>query len=91
MALWPFILVKEKNAANDKVLINHERIHLRQQIEMLLVPFYIVYITHYFINLIRYRHHDRAYRRIIFEREAYAMDGDLEYLRTRSTWNWLRF
>ena len=91
MAIWPFILVKDKTSVNNAVLINHERIHLRQQVEMLLVPFYIVYTAHYFINLIHYRSHDKAYRHIIFEREAYAMDKDLNYLKSRSTWSWLRF
>ena len=39
IALWPFIVLKCKERRHDKVLINHERIHLRQQLECLILPF----------------------------------------------------
>jgi len=41
MALFPFILIKKKDLPVGDVLINHERIHLQQQLELLLIPFYI--------------------------------------------------
>jgi hypothetical protein len=91
MALWPFILIKNKEDADNVLLLHHERIHLHQQVEMLVVPFYVVYVMHYTINLLRYRSHDKAYREIIFEREAYAMEADKEYLIKRSMWNWRKF
>jgi hypothetical protein len=91
MALWPFIFIKNREDKNNALLVHHERIHLRQQAEMLVLPFYLVYAIHYTINLLRYRNHDRAYREIIFEREAYAMEADREYLTKRSMWNWRKF
>jgi len=39
MAIFPFILLHDKKMKENKVLINHERIHLRQQVELLVVPF----------------------------------------------------
>jgi hypothetical protein len=91
MALWPFILVKEKSEMNNAILINHELIHLRQQVEMLLLPFYIAYVVNYLFNLIRYRDRDKAYREIIFEREAYKMERDKEYLTKRKLWAWMDY
>ena len=42
MALFPFILLRRKSPSTK--LINHECIHLRQQLEMGLLPFYIWYL-----------------------------------------------
>jgi hypothetical protein len=91
MALYPFILIRSRELRQDPVLMNHECIHHRQQLELLILPFYLWYVLHYLINLLRFRDHDRAYRHIIFEREAYAMDTDQGYLRGRSLWSFLKF
>lgn len=91
MALFPFILVSETAALKDKVLLNHECIHLRQQAELLVIPFYILYLLNYIVNLVVYRQHDRAYENIVFEREAYRMEADLNYLNNRKLNNWARF
>lgn len=90
MALFPFILVRQPNPG--PTLLNHERIHLRQQLELLLVPFYVWYLTEYLIRRLQYRDHYTAYRNISFEREAFAHDADLTYLKTRpgwAFWGWL--
>ncbi|MFN8309524.1 MAG: hypothetical protein U0T73_06125 [Chitinophagales bacterium] len=91
MALFPFILVREKHFKEDLILVNHERIHLRQQLELLLLFFYIAYVLHYLFNLVKYRNHHRAYREIIFEREAYTEEGDLSYLKRRQFWAWRKY
>ena len=38
MAIFPFILLKKSRLPITKTLIQHERIHLQQQIELLLIP-----------------------------------------------------
>ena len=91
MALFPFILLKNRQLKKDVMVLNHEKIHLRQQLELLILPFYIMYLIHYLINLIRYKNHHQAYMRIVFEKEAYKMDADLEYLNHRKFWSWLHF
>lgn len=90
MAIFPFIILKDKNQKTDRVLINHERIHLRQQLELLIIPFYLLYLFNYLLNLVRYRSHYPAYFNIVFEKEAYAREQDLQYLRTRKSFSWLR-
>ena len=91
MALFPFILVRKAGHKTDPRLINHEKIHLAQQLELLILPFYLLYQLHYLVNLIRYRKHDRAYRNIVFEKEAYAMESCPEYLKNRPFWAWAKF
>lgn len=68
-------------------LINHERIHTAQMLELAIVPFYIVYLLEW---LVRLTLPGNAYRNISFEREAYANERDLTYLRHRPHYAWLR-
>ena len=89
MAIFPFILLKSSAFKRDEEIINHEKIHLRQQLELLIFPFYVLYILNYLINLIRYKKHDLAYRKIIFEQEAYDHETNLNYLKSKSWYGWL--
>jgi len=91
IALWPFVLIKHKNLKWDLVFLNHERIHLRQQIELLVVVFYLWYVVEYLFRLIQYKNQYMAYRNISFEREAYANEKDLQYQQRRSFWNFLKY
>ena len=91
MALFPFILLKDVRLKKDKQIINHEQIHLRQQLELLIVPFYLLYLLNYLVNLIVYRNHHQAYLNIVFEREAYKKDTDTDYLKKRKLWAWGHF
>jgi len=81
MALFPFVIVQKERPSN--ILVNHERIHLRQQIELGIVFFYLWYVIHYGINRLKGMPHNRAYHQIIFEREAYQEDENLQYLTKR--------
>ncbi|MCF0187112.1 MAG: hypothetical protein HUJ98_11555 [Bacteroidaceae bacterium] len=67
----------------DKYMLNHELIHCRQQLEWLYVPFFALYLAEWLWYMARYRNWDRAYMAISFEREAYANDHNLEYLKHR--------
>ena len=91
MAFYPFILLKNKELKENKRLINHERIHLRQQLELLVIPFYLWYLTEYLIRLIQYKNANLAYRNICFEREAYRNDKNLDYLQNRKWYGFLKY
>ena len=86
ITLYPFIFVRNASDKYDKVLINHERIHLRQQKELLVLPFCIWYFLDFLFKYLRYRNWDKAYRNIIFEREAYNNQSNLDYLKVRGIW-----
>ncbi|GAB3547233.1 hypothetical protein [Spirosoma fluminis] len=89
MALFPFILVRQPNPS--PTLVNHERIHLRQQAELGILPFYVWYVLEYVVRRLRHRDHYTAYRNIGFEREAFANDSDLTYLQNRRLWSFWRY
>lgn len=91
ITLWPFIILRDRTRLKDKGLINHERIHLRQQLEMLLVIFYLWYLIEYLIRLAITKKSYRAYRRISFEQEAYNHEYDFTYVRRRRPYAWFKF
>lgn len=72
------------------ILLNHERIHIRQQLELLVIPFYIWYVSEWFFHYAKCRHWWHAYRQISFEREAYDNEEDFEYLKKRKLWGFLK-
>ena len=71
MAIWPFIFARKKLSEID---INHEKIHLAQQLELLIIPFYIIYLIEWIF---------KGYRNISFEKEAYTHQEDMNYLEWR--------
>ena len=42
LTFFPFFLMNKEDVL-DKVFVNHEKIHLRQQLELLVLPFYVWY------------------------------------------------
>ena len=89
MAIFPFIFTKTK--IRSKVLINHELIHHRQQLELFILPFFLFYLIDYLIGLIKFRNHQKAYMNICFEKEAYKNDNNLQYLKNRPFWAFLKY
>lgn len=89
LTLYPFVFLTDAADKNDRVFLNHERIHLRQQLELLILPFYLVYVLEYLFRLVQLRDKREAYYAISFEREAYANEKDLDYLKRRSFWKFL--
>lgn len=88
ITLFGLVLTRHKELV-DKYVLNHELIHCHQQLEWLYLPFFVLYGLEWLLNILRQKltrgkiSFDRAYREISFEREAYAHDHDLGYLRRR--------
>ena len=91
IALFPFILIRDNFETNNLVLINHEKIHLRQQLELLIIPFYALYFIDFILKIILFKDKNKAYKNILFEREAYLNEENMDYLLTRPFWNWTRY
>lgn len=91
LAFFPFVFVKQRLDKQNTVFVNHERIHLRQQIELLIFPFFIWYFLEFFMRWIQFKNFDLAYRNISFEREAYAKEKDHDYLKRRDFWGFLKY
>lgn len=92
ITLWPYIILDDEG---DSLIINHERIHIVQQRELLVVFFYILYVSFWLYYLYKFRHNsDRnriAYMSIPFEREAYINTKDYGYLLRRTPYSWIKY
>ncbi|HXJ98173.1 MAG TPA: hypothetical protein VNJ50_04960 [Gelidibacter sp.] len=91
IALFPFVFVKELQFKHNNFFVNHERIHLKQQLELLVVPFFIWYGLEFLVRYWHFRNWHLAYRNISFEREAYQNELDLGYIKKRPIWNFLKY
>ena len=85
ITLWPYIIFRDEP---DDVTINHERIHIRQQAELLVVLFYILYAGFWIFNKLKGQSNYEAYMNIPFEREAYENQDDWVYLFNRKRFSW---
>lgn len=91
ITLYPFIFIKNPDDRKNEVLINHEKIHLRQQLELLIIFFYLAYIAEYYYHLFKLKNAHQAYHAISFEREAYCNELDLKYLKKRKPWAFRKY
>lgn len=81
IAFFPFIFLSSTSNPDD-ILINHERIHLRQQLEMFVIPFYIWYLIEFY---------KVGYYNIKFEKEAYMNESNLNYLKSRKMFSFVKY
>jgi len=92
ITLWPFIIIKEKG---HERLITHERIHIHQQRELLIIPFYFLYVLFWIKNIYKFWGEEnlsqKAYEWIPFEREAYSNDHDITYPLRREKFSWKNY
>lgn len=91
LTVFPFVFLKLRKSVADVVLLNHEKIHLRQQLELLVLPFFVWYSLEFLWHFLIKRDVKSAYYSISFEREAYANEKDLHYLEQRSFWRFLKY
>lgn len=89
MALWPFVLIRDEADRANIILLNHERIHIAQQREMLVVFFYLHYLLEYLARRTHSTHY-AAYRMLSAEREAFENQGSLDYIKQRTPYAWLK-
>ena len=81
LTLWPCLFVDGKALENREVLW-HERIHLAQQAECGVLPFYVLYATEMLARLLT-GDGENSYENLSFEREAFVHEKDGGYLKSR--------
>jgi hypothetical protein len=89
--IYPFIFIKNKEDNINKTLINHEKIHLKQQLELLIIFFFIVYFLEFIWYYVRFKSFMKAYRSISFEQEAYQNESNQNYLNSRKPYTFLKY
>ena len=91
LTVFPFVFVKHSGDKANSFFINHEKIHLRQQLELLILPFFIWYGLEYVFRLFQYKNTYLAYKNICFEREAYDNESNLNYLKNRKFFKFIDY
>ena len=91
LSFWPFIILKHNSLKQDNILINHEKIHLKQQLELLIIPFYFFYVTEWLVRSLLYLDFHKGYRNISFEREAYYNEDNLNYPTHRRAFSFIKY
>lgn len=91
ITVFPFIFVRSKEDVSSW-LIMHERIHIQQQMELMLVGALVLYIleTFYAKFILRLSSYE-AYLYFSLEQEAYRNQNDPNYLKNRKLFTVLRY
>lgn len=72
ITLFPFVFYNGRRLTAREQ--RHETVHLWQQVTLLIVPFYVLYLLFWLRGLLRFRSVEQAYRSIPFERSAYRLE-----------------
>lgn len=91
ITLFPFIFLKDKKLKENTTLINHEKIHLKQQAELLIIFFYLFYGLEWFFKFLKHKNGYIAYKNISFEREAYQHEKNFNYIKNRKFWAFINY
>jgi len=88
ITLYPFIISREPMS---EVTLNHEKIHLKQQAEGLILGFYALYIFYWGMGIAKGLDSSEAYFEIPFEKEAYDNHHNQDYLKERKLFAWTSY
>jgi len=96
LCLFPFIFIVDMEKIDEplysqKEVINHEKIHFYQIIETGVIGFYLLFLLELLGKSIYYRSIKHGYLNISFEIEAYKNMKNLEYLKYRKKYNWIKY
>lgn len=86
--IFGIIFCRSDKGRMSEVDQNHEFIHTLQQREMLFVGFLLWYSIEWLWRYVKCRNLMKSYHDLYFEREAYLMEGDLDYRHHRKHFAW---
>lgn len=98
ISIFPIVVLREKHKdpktessfIKSQRIHNHETIHFHQQLEMLVIFFYIWYVIEFILRLFKYGNSKKAYRNLLHEKEAYRNEADFRYPQKRKRYAWLQ-
>ena len=88
ISFGPWVFCKEKFPERT---LRHETIHYHQQLELLFVFQWVMYLAFHTKGLIKEESGEKAYRQNPFELEAYDNDEDPSYLENRELFAWRKY
>jgi hypothetical protein len=92
LCIWPFLFISFGEPPHVPAeVLNHERIHARQQLEMGWVFFFVWYGLEFLVRWVQYRDRLKTYRALSHEKEAYQHEGVQGYLKVRKPYAWRKY
>ena len=88
VSFGPWVFCREKFP--EKTL-RHETIHYHQQLELLFVLHWLLYVLFHLKGMMTERDGENAYRQNPFELEAYDNDSKEDYLESRKLFAWVKY
>jgi hypothetical protein len=88
LSFGPFVFCRDELPDQTRT---HETIHYHQQLELLFVFQWLLYVVFWVVGLVRHRSGSISYYENPFEIEAYNNDHDANYLEKRSLWAWRHY
>ena len=88
ITLYPFIIYRNAKESVKQETHTHELIHIRQQKELWVIGFYVLYVFYWLKNKSKGQSNLAAYANIPFEVEAYTNQHNLIYLHNRPSHKW---
>lgn len=86
------VIVTDSMAAQDSVLMNHEKIHFAQAKELWYIGYFFVYTKEFITNrIIRKLSGQNSYYANSLEYEAYVNQWNSDYLKTRKKNAWKQY
>ena len=89
ITLFPFIVIHPDY--ETETVMRHERTHIVQQMELLVIGFYLLYLYDWVKHLVTTWKPYEAYKAIRFEKEAYDKQDDVAYLDNRKPYAWREY
>jgi len=86
--LFPFAIYTQDYKKITDNTFRHEAIHTLQTREMLILPYYLLYLFEYFVKFLVCWNRKKAYYSISFEQEAHYNRGNINYRQDRK---WFAF
>lgn len=84
----PFVALVDRDVFDIETVINHHKIALRQQLELLVVFYYIILAFEYLRNRYVFKMEPLdAYANTSLARECFLFEGEKYYLRKRKLFN----
>ena len=91
-ALFPFIVVRDKEILYNTDYITHESIHIRQYMETLIFGLLIIGVVQYFYALVALRKSRmQAYYYMSHDQEAHQHDREPDYLAHRPWFSYYKY
>lgn len=87
ISLFPFVFCRGVASESTK---RHETIHFQQQLETGIIFFYLIYLWDYVKSKLSGKSGREAYMSIRAEKEAYEKEIDIDYLKSRPRYSWLK-